>query len=45
MLHHPFPDQVLHRAGDLLDRHVRVDAVLIVEVDRVDAEVLERALS
>ena len=26
-------DQVLHRAGDVLDRHVRVDAVLVEEID------------
>ena len=37
-------DQVLHGAGDVLDRHVRVDAVLIEEVDAVDLEPLERAV-
>ena len=26
-------DQLLDRAGDLFDRHVRVDAVLVEEVD------------
>ena len=30
-----FPDQVLHRARDVLDRHVRVDAVLVEQVDGV----------
>ena len=38
------PDQVLDRSGHVFDRHVRVDAVLIVEVDGFDAEPLERAL-
>ena len=27
-------DQLLHRARDVLDRHVRIDAVLVEEVDR-----------
>ena len=37
------PDQLLHRPGHVLDRHVRVDAVLIEQVDDVDLEPLERA--
>ncbi len=37
-------DQLLHRPGDILDRHVRVDAVLVVQVDGVDAQAPERAL-
>src|SRR6266542_330869 len=37
-------DQVLHGARDVLDRHVRIDAVLVKEVDRVDPESLERGL-
>ena len=31
--HLPLLDQLLHRAGDILDRHGRVDPVLIEEVD------------
>jgi len=35
-------DQILHRARDVFDGNVRIDAVLIVEVDHLDAETLER---
>ena len=35
-------DQVLHRAGHVLDRNLRVDAVLVEQVDGVDPEPLER---
>jgi hypothetical protein len=38
-----FPDQVPHRPRHVLDRHVRVHAVLVVEVDRLDPEPLQRA--
>ena len=38
------PDQFLDRPRHVLDRHVRVDAVLVVQVDRVDLEPLERGL-
>ena len=31
------PDQLLDGAGDVLDRHVRVDAVLVEQVDVVGA--------
>jgi hypothetical protein len=31
-------DELLDRAGHVLDRHLRVDAVLVQQVDRVDAE-------
>ena len=37
-------DEFLDRAGDVLDSHVRVDAVLVVEVDGVHAEPLHRAV-
>ncbi len=37
-------DQVLDRAGDLLDRHVGIDPVLIEEVDRFDPQALQRRL-
>jgi hypothetical protein len=40
-----FLDQVPHRACYLFDGHLRVDAVLVVEVDGFDPEPLERALS
>ena len=33
-------DQVLDRAGRILDRHIRIDAMLIVEIDRVDLQPL-----
>ena len=38
-------DQVGHRADGVLDRRRRVDAVLIVEVDGVDAEPLQRSVA
>src|SRR5215510_738312 len=34
-------DEARHRADRVLDRHGRIDAVLIVEVDDIDAEPLE----
>ena len=37
-------DQVADGPGHLLDRHVGIDAVLVVEVDRLDAQPLQRAL-
>ena len=37
-------NQILHRSRHVFDRHVRVDAVLIEQVDGVDLEPLERAL-
>jgi hypothetical protein len=42
--HLPRPDQVLDRSSDVLDRHLGVDAVLIQQVDGVDAEALERTV-
>ena len=41
MLDLAFGDQVLDRAGDILDRHVRIDAVLIEEIDAVGPQALE----
>ena len=35
-------NQFLHRAGDVFDRHVRVDAMLIEEIDGLDLEPLQR---
>ena len=37
-------DQVLHGTGDVLDRHLGVDPVLVEEVDGVHAEPSERCL-
>jgi hypothetical protein len=37
-------DQVPHRSRDFLDGHVRVDTVLVVEVDEVGLQALERGL-
>jgi hypothetical protein len=39
-----FLDEVLHRSRHVFDRHVRVDAVLIEHIDRIDPEAPERAL-
>src|SRR5260370_36997136 len=35
-------DQICHRANRLLDRHVLVDAMLIIEIDMIHAESAER---
>ena len=40
----PCAHQLGHRADRLLDRHAGIDPVLVVEVDRVDAEPPERGL-
>jgi hypothetical protein len=37
-------DHVLHRAGDVFDRHVGVNPVLIEQVDDIELEPLKRAL-
>ncbi len=37
-------DQLADGAGDILDRHVRVDAVLVEEVDVIGAEPLQRGV-
>ena len=42
MLDLTLPDQLLHRAGNVFDRHVRIDAVLIEEIDDLGLEPLER---
>ena len=44
MLHLALLDQLLHGARDVFDRHIRVDAVLIEQVDDVSLEALERSL-
>jgi hypothetical protein len=39
-----FLDQILHRPRHVFDRHVRIDAVLVVEVDAVGLQPRERGL-
>ncbi len=38
------PDQIAHRAGHVLDGHGRIDPVLVVHVDHVGPEPLQRGL-
>jgi hypothetical protein len=38
------PDEILHGSRHILDRHVRVDAMLIKQIDGVGPEPLERGL-
>lgn len=44
MLDLALADQVLHRTGHLLDRHHRINAVLVEKVDAVRLQPLERSL-
>lgn len=44
MQHLALFDQLLHDAGHVLDRHGRGDPVLVVQVDMVGAQALERLL-
>ncbi len=44
VLHLPFLNQVLHRSGHVFDWHVRVNTVLIEQIDGIDLESLERGL-
>src|SRR5262245_8143361 len=37
--------QLRHGANRLLDRHARIDAVLVVDIDRIDAEALQRCIT
>jgi len=39
-----FPNQLLYRSSHVFDRHLRIDAVLIKEIDDIDLESSERAL-
>lgn len=39
-----FIHQVLDRAGDIFDRHLRVNPVLVEEIDAIGAQALEHAL-
>jgi hypothetical protein len=45
MLHLALGDQVLDRGGYVLDRHVRVDAMLIEEINHLDAQPLQRRVA
>jgi hypothetical protein len=45
MAHFPLLHELCHRADRLLDRRLQVDAVLVVEIDRLDAEPLQRCLA
>ena len=44
VLHFALLDQVLHRTRHVLDGHIRVDAVLIEQIDDVGLQPLERSL-
>ena len=44
VLHLALLNQILHRSSDVLDGNVRVDPVLIEQVDRLDLQALERGL-
>ena len=44
VLHLAFLDQLLHCTRDIFDRHVRIDAVLIEQIDDVGLEALQRRL-
>src|SRR6185503_13295482 len=43
MLDLAFADEVADRAGDILDRDARIDAVLVKQVDTLNAQTLQRA--
>src|SRR5947207_776952 len=45
MAHLALLDEAAHRTDRVLDRHARIDAVLVVEVDRVDPEPLQAGLA
>src|SRR5437667_1726986 len=38
------PNQVLHRSRHVFDRHIRVNAVLVEQIDGINLEALERSL-
>ena len=44
MLHLTPLDEVLQGAGNILDRHVRIDTVLVEEIDHVGPQSLEGCL-
>src|SRR6202166_4254407 len=45
VLHFTLADQVLHSSRDIFNGHVRVNAVLVEEIDGVSREALERSFS
>jgi hypothetical protein len=44
MLYLAMTDQVLNRASDIFDRDVGIDAVLVEEIDCIDAQSLQRRI-
>ena len=44
MLHLALLNQVPHSSSDVLDRNIRIDAVLIEEIDDIGSEALEGSL-
>ena len=44
MAHLTSVDEFLHRAGDVLDRHIRIDAVLVQKVDVIGAQPLQHRI-
>src|SRR4051794_33807492 len=44
VLHLALVDQVLHRTRDVFDRYVKIDAMLVIEVNRLDPESFQRSL-
>ena len=44
MLHFAFANQVLDRTGDVFDRNVGIDAVLVEEIDPIGLEARQRRL-
>ena len=41
VLHLALGDQILHRAGHVLDGHLGIDAMLIEKIDGIDAQAFE----
>src|SRR5581483_4566374 len=37
-------DQILDGPGDIFDGHIRIDAVLVIEIDRLDPQSRQRTL-
>jgi hypothetical protein len=44
VLHLALLDQILDSSGDIFNGHIRIDAVLVVEIDRLDSQSRERSL-
>src|SRR5215468_11006078 len=41
VLHLTLLDQLLHGSGDVFDRHVRINAMLVEEIDGIDFDLLD----